>query len=62
MLAAQMTVAKSAMQFWPEVFSGRAPSMFSAAAAESYLHAALKPAIRRVKGNFDRLSKKAVFG
>jgi hypothetical protein len=58
-LAAQMTLVKSTMWFWPEVLSGRTPSIFSATAAENYVHAALRPASRRVKGNFDRLTKKA---
>ena len=57
--AAQMSLVQSASLFWPEVFSGRTPSMFSGAAVERSVNAALKPASRRVTANFRRLTLKA---
>jgi len=55
--AAQMTFIQSAARFWPEVLSGRTPSIFNGVAAELSVNAALKPASQRVKANFRRLSK-----
>lgn len=57
--AAQMSLLQSASRFWPEVFSGRTPSLLSGVAAERSVSAALKPASRAVKANFRRLSTKA---
>ncbi|SIT57842.1 conserved hypothetical protein [Mesorhizobium prunaredense] len=57
--AAQGSVVQSVMRFWPEVISGRTPSLFNGVALEQSIYAALKPASRRVKTNFGRLSKKA---
>lgn len=54
--AAQISIIQSAAQFWPEVFSGKTPSMLTGVAVERTLHAALGPASRRVKANFKRLS------
>jgi len=54
--AAQMSMIQSAASFWPEVFSGRTPAMLNGVAAERSLNAALKPASRRVRANFRRLS------
>ncbi|MBZ9798109.1 hypothetical protein [Mesorhizobium sp. ES1-4] len=56
--AAQMSLLQSASRFWPEVFSGRTPSLFNGIAAERSISAALKPASRAVKANFRRLSTK----
>ncbi|MFI0848356.1 hypothetical protein [Mesorhizobium sp. IMUNJ 23232] len=56
MAAAQMSVAGAAMRFWPELLSGRTPSMLNGVAAEQALHAALKPAGRTIKANYRRLS------
>ena len=56
--AAQMALLQSTARFWPEVFSGRMPSLFSGVAAERSISAALKPASRAVKANFRRLSSK----
>ena len=56
-LAAQMSLFGAAMRFWPEVMSGKVPSMLSGAAAEHSVHAALKPAGRRVKANYRRLTR-----
>jgi hypothetical protein len=58
MVAAQMSLFGSAMRFWPEVFSGRTPSLFNGAAAERAVNAALKPSGRRVRANYRRLSPK----
>ena len=54
--AAQVSVAGAAMRFWPELLSGRTPSMLNGVAVEQALHAALKPAGRKVKANYRRLS------
>ncbi|WP_192183570.1 hypothetical protein [Mesorhizobium amorphae] len=56
--AAQMELLQSTAHFWPEVFSGRMPSLFNGIAAERSFSAALKPASRAVKANFHRLSAK----
>jgi hypothetical protein len=58
-LAAQMALWQSAARFWPEVFSGRTPSLLNGVAVERSISAALKPASRAVKANFRRLSSKA---
>lgn len=54
--AAQMSMIQSATQFWPEIFAGRTPSILNGVAAERSMNAALRPASRRVKANFKRLS------
>ena len=55
-MSAQISVMQSALGFWPEVFAGRAPSLLSGVAMERSVNAALKPASRRVKANYKRLS------
>ncbi|CAH2403103.1 hypothetical protein [Mesorhizobium ventifaucium] len=57
--AAQLALLQSASRFWPEVFSGRTPSLFNGIAVERSISAALKPASRAVKANFRRLSTKS---
>ncbi|WP_332311491.1 hypothetical protein [Mesorhizobium comanense] len=57
--AAQMALWQSAARFWPEVLSGRTPSLFNGIAAANSISAGLKPASRVVKANFRRLSTKA---
>lgn len=57
--AAQLSYFRSAMLFWPEVLSGRTPSILTGVATERSVNAALKPASRRVKANFRRLSKQS---
>ncbi|MCX8569210.1 MULTISPECIES: hypothetical protein [Hyphomicrobiales] len=59
MVAAQMSYFQSAMQFWPEVLSGKTPSVLNGVAAQRSVTAALRPASKRVKANFRRLSTKA---
>lgn len=56
LVAAQMALFESALQFWPEVLSGRTPSLLNGAAVERALHAALKPSGKTVRANFRRLS------
>jgi hypothetical protein len=55
-MAAQISVMQSVLKFWPEIFAGRAPSLLSGVAMERSIAAALKPASRRVKANFKRLT------
>ena len=55
-MAAQISVMRSALKFWPEIFAGRTPSLLSGVAMERSIVAALKPVSRRVKANFKRLS------
>ncbi len=56
--AAQMSLVGSMVQFWPELLSGKTPSMLNGVAAERSMNAALKPASLRVRANFRRLSMK----
>ena len=58
MMAAQFSYAQSAASFWLEAFSGKTPSLLSGVAAERAMVAALKPSGKRVKANYDRLSKR----
>ncbi|PSJ63856.1 hypothetical protein [Pseudaminobacter soli (ex Li et al. 2025)] len=55
--AAQFSLMRSATIFWFDVFAGRKPSRPAGAISRS-AQAALKPASRRVKANFRRLSSK----
>ena len=59
MLAAQMSYFQSVSSFWPELFSGRTPSMFNGVAAERSINAALKPSSQRVRANYRRLTAKS---
>ena len=56
-MAAQLSLARSAASFWPEILSGRTPSLVSGEAFERAIHAALKPAGQQVKKNYRRLKK-----
>ncbi len=56
--AAQMSAFGAMMSFWPEVMSGRTPSIMSGVAAERMVHAALKPMGTAVRSNYRRLSRK----
>ncbi|MGF7005042.1 hypothetical protein [Aminobacter sp. BE322] len=58
-VAAQISYFNSAMQFWPEVLAGKAPSVLTGVAAQRSVAAALRPASKRVKANFRRLSTKS---
>jgi hypothetical protein len=55
--AAQMSLVQSAFHFWPEMMSGRTPSVLNGVAAGRSMNAALKPASRRVKANYRRLTR-----
>ena len=57
--AAQMSAIGAAMSFWPDVLSGRTPSIVSGVAAERIAHAALAPMGKTVRSNYRRLSRKA---
>lgn len=54
-VAAQLSLARSASFFWLELLSGATPSLVNGVALERAVHAALKPAGRRVKKNYRRL-------
>lgn len=54
-MAANLSYVTSMMRFWPEVLSGKTPSLLSGAALEHSLHAALKPSGKRVRANYKRL-------
>ena len=56
-MSAQISVMQSALRFWPEILSGRVPSVLSGVAIERSMQAALKPASLRVKANYKRLSR-----
>ncbi len=56
--AAQMSMFGSAMRFWPELLAGKTPAMLNGTAAGQALHAALKPASKKVRANYRRLSTK----
>lgn len=58
MAAANMACAKAMWSFWPEVMTGRQPSLLSGATVEAAVQAALRPASRTVKANLRRLSLK----
>ncbi len=57
-VAAQVAMAGEALLFWPQLMSGKTPSLLSGAAAERALQSALQPAGRKVKANFRRLSRR----
>ena len=57
-LAAQIALSKAAIQFWPEVWSGKTPSLLSGVAADAMWRAALGPSGLAVKSNHKRLSRK----
>ena len=59
LVAAQVSLAVSAASFWPELLSGRVPSIWNGAALQRSLDAALRPASRRVRANYRRLSRPA---
>lgn len=56
--AAQMSLMQAAMQFWPEVLSGRKPSLLSGAAMEQAMRAAWLPSANAVRSNHRRLGRK----
>lgn len=58
LFAAQLSMIGSLASFWPEVLSGKAPSILNGIAAQRSIEAALRPASRQVQANFRRLSTK----
>jgi hypothetical protein len=50
----------SVASFWPELLSGQVPSIWNGVALQRSLDAALRPAGRRVRANYRRLSAKAL--
>jgi hypothetical protein len=56
--AYQLAYLKAVMSFWPEVITGRQPSIVSLKLAERAVQAAITPASRRVRANFRRLTGK----
>jgi hypothetical protein len=57
LVAAQVSLAHAMWSFWPEVLSGRVPSLLDGTAARQASDAALRPAGRRVRANHRRLTK-----
>lgn len=57
MVAAQVSLAQSALGFWPAVLAGRSPFEVGAQAMERATNAAMQPSSRKVRSNFRRLSK-----
>lgn len=55
MVAAQLSLVRSTSTFWLELYSGSTPALLNGIALERAMHAALKPAGRRVKKNYRRL-------
>jgi len=55
--AAQVELFGSAMRFWPELLAGGDPARMMHRAVCRAGHAALKPAGRRVRANYRRLSR-----
>lgn len=56
--AAQFSMVMSAAGFWPELLSGHVPSIWNGVALQRSMDAALRPASRRVRANYRRLSAK----
>ena len=56
-VAAQTAYGTAMLSFWPEVMSGRKPSIMSTGLAEKAMTAALHPTSKRVRSNYRRLSK-----
>lgn len=57
-VGAHMAYTKAMMSFWPEVMSGKTPTLFSQELAENAVNAALNPASVRVRANYRRLSRR----
>lgn len=57
MAAAQTSLMGSMFNFWPEVMSGRTPSLLNGNAVQQAMDAALVPSGKAVRANFRRLGK-----
>ncbi len=53
--AAHMSMIHSVSQFWPEVFSGRTPSIFNGVAVERTMNAALRAGEPAREGQFQEI-------
>ncbi|TIV30600.1 MAG: hypothetical protein E5V99_17205 [Mesorhizobium sp.] len=53
-----LLMLEAALRFWPDVLSGKSPSLCDGTVAMEAAAAALLPAARQVRRNFDRLSKR----
>lgn len=58
-VAAQLSLIGSTLTFWPQIMAGRSPSTIAQVAFEQAVGASLRPASRRVKANFRRLSRRS---
>ncbi|MGB3388875.1 MAG: hypothetical protein WBA88_12905 [Pseudaminobacter sp.] len=58
MTAAQLSLMRSAVGFWFDLALGRTPTLLNGVAAERSMRAAMRPARRRVRANYRRLSRK----
>lgn len=57
MMQAQLSIMMSAAAFWPELMSGRTPSLISGAALDRAAQAAMRPSGKQVRANYRRLSR-----
>lgn len=58
LVAAQLALVGSAMRFWPDLVAGRDVTSIMDRAFSQATHAALRPAGRRVRSNYRRLSRR----
>lgn len=58
LFAAQLSMIGALAGFWPELMSGKVPSVLNGVAVQQCMEAALRPASRKVKANFRRLSER----
>ena len=56
-VAEQLALVQAAWRFWPELLSGRVPSLLDGSAVQRSAEEALRPATRRVRANCRRLSQ-----
>jgi len=59
-LAAQLSLIGSTLTFWPQVLAGSPPSAVAQIAFKRATEAAIRPASRKVKANFHRLSRRSI--
>lgn len=56
--AAQIALARSALMFWPDVMSGRTPTIFSGEALQGALTASARPMAKTLRANYRRLTSR----
>lgn len=61
-VASQLSMWSSMMEFWPDIISGKTPALLSGQALQSCLNASSAPTRKRLRANYRRLSKKALTG